>query len=407
MYKNLDHLSPEEIEKLKERYYSKDKEKLSNIIKDYELDVRTGELVKLIPDLQLEEKCEHCGTPLKFRYKSRTYYYSADHKKGEPYCPKCGHLPEEKHCKCHICEEMRRQAAELERQRKLQEIQRKKQAIYDAYIGNEPTKDFNDLTLREKILLGTLCHALIDENLAVLRPLEHFSGRIFYSEYAAGYGYEDDAIDIVRELFQSDILAVSFDSPIEAFTEDNFPNRFYLNKVRFKINLKFSDGIAVCIKKLMYPEFDGSSLNGEALSDDDIWYIADMWKKLVLYDSYDFLLYEIDRVGFNFNIGEKTELSFKYMLENFSVAQIYNIVFRAVALASKSYLENGITKKHAANLITGNCVRYAESAVANGWDIKPYNRRSDLEQTVLYEYFFNSLVRIGGLAFSVKNYGRG
>ena len=102
MYKNLDHLSSEEVEKFKERYYSKDKEKLSNIIKDYELDVRTGELVKLIPDLQLEEKCEHCGTPLKFRYKSRTYYYSADHKKGEPYCPKCGHLPEEKHCKCHI-----------------------------------------------------------------------------------------------------------------------------------------------------------------------------------------------------------------------------------------------------------------------------------------------------------------
>ena len=39
------------------------------------------------------------------------------------------------------------------------------------------------------------------------------------------------------------------------------------------------------------------------------------------------------------------------MLEQFSVAKIYNIVFRAIALASKSYLENGITKKHVTKLI--------------------------------------------------------
>ena len=92
---------------------------------------------------------------------------------------------------------------------------------------------------------------------------------------------------------------------------------------------------------------------------------------------------------------------FDIILNDFSVSQIYGIIWRAVADASKLYLEKGISKKHAANSVIGACERYAERAKINGWDLTQYNRIKDLPQSVLSLFYFNRVLGIGEMGFRV------
>ena len=79
----------------------------------------------------------------------------------------------------------------------------------------------------------------------------------------------------------------------------------------------------------------------------------------------------------------------------------YGIIWRAVADASKLYLEKGISKKHAANSVIGARERYAERAKINGWDLTQYNRIKDLPQSELSLFHFNRVLGIGEMGFRV------
>ena len=72
---------------------------------------------------------------------------------------------------------------------------------------------------------------------------------------------------------------------------------------------------------------------------------------------------------FYFKKSKPIRQTFEIILNDFSVSQIYGIIWRAVTDASKLYLEKGISKKHAANSVIGARERYAERAKINGWDL--------------------------------------
>ena len=70
-----------------------------------------------------------------------------------------------------------------------------------------------------------------------------------------------------------------------------------------------------------------------------------------------------------------------------------------MAEATRLQAEKGLNKKHAANIVIGNCERYTERAKINGWNLANYNRIPDLPQTILSEFFFNKVLQIGDLGF--------
>ena len=107
------------------------------------------------------------------------------------------------------------------------------------------------------------------------------------------------------------------------------------------------------------------------------------------------------KVGFEFSPGDKTYKTFEILLNDFSVSQIYGIIWKGVADASKLYLERGITKKHAANSVIGACERYAERAKMKGWVLSEYNRIRELPQSSLSSFFFNRVLGIGDMGFKV------
>jgi hypothetical protein len=88
-----------------------------------------------------------------------------------------------------------------------------------------------------------------------------------------------------------------------------------------------------------------------------------IWKEIALNECLEYFKYQMDKVKFDFNPGEKTSTVFKDLLEHFSVAQIYGIIYKAIANAIRYYQETNIARKQAANSVIGNCQRYGEKTI--------------------------------------------
>ena len=183
-------------------------------------------------------------------------------------------------------------------------------------------------------------------------------------------------------------------SPLEAFDVDSedFPNTFYIYRVTYFLNLIFPSNKQDLFTEILDPSYYCSENADEAVA---------LWKEIAVPECIEYLQYQLDKVNFEFTPGEKTYKTFDIILNDFSVSQIYGIIWRAVADASKLYLEKGISKKHAANSVIGACERYAERAKINGWDLTQYNRIKDLPQSVLSLFYFNRVLGIGEMGFRV------
>lgn len=114
------------------------------------------------------------------------------------------------------------------------------------------------------------------------------------------------------------------------------------------------------------------------------------------------MIYQIRSVSFEFEAGDKTYATFDELLNHFSISQIYGIIWKAVADASKLYLEKKIPKKQAANSVIGACQRYAERARLKNWKLTEYNRIKEISQSNISEFYFNIVIKIGDLGFKMS-----
>ena len=291
------------------------------------------------------------------------------------YCPICGHKPFQSHCKCENC---------LEKER-LHQIEQLEQ-IHEMYSRVRTPVDFFSLSFENKVFLGALCRALLKENLYEITP---------YSRSEIVLAPTNDLRKkMYSNLIHDQVIAVSPQSPLEAFVTDSedFPNTFYTYEVTYFLNLVFPANKQDLFTEILNPSYYSVDCADKALT---------LWKEIAIAECIEYLQYQLNRVNFEFTPGDKTYKTFEIILNDFSVSQIYGIIWRAVADASKLYLEKGISKKHAANSVIGACERYAERAKLNKWDLTQYNRIKDLPQSALSLFYFNRVLSIGEMGFRV------
>jgi len=374
MTKKLDHLSDTEIETLMQRYYAG--EAVTKLLKEYHLSVRAAELYKLFPpEVCKDEICEYCE---EYLVRDRLSKTASAWKRinSDMYCPVCNHRPYAHSCRCDNC---------IEEERILADYQREQ--IEDVYSRKRTPVDFWDLSFEQKVFLGALCRALCKENLFEINP---------YVGANAVLAPTDDLRDqMYKSLSHDGIIAVSPTSPTEAFVvdDDDFPNRYYIYKVTYYLNLVFPPNKRDLFDEILNPTYYSSEYADEALC---------LWKRIAVGECLEYLDYQLQKVGFEFVPGDKTYKTFDILLNDFSVSQIYGVIWKAVADASKLYLESGITKKHAANSVIGACERYAERAKMNGWSLTEYSRIRDLPQSALSSFFFNRVLGIGDMGFKLS-----
>lgn len=382
----LIHLSHDEIIQLINRYF--EGETVSKLIKDYKIKITASQLYSIFPPVKSEEKCEHCGATVVYPWgsKSSSQRLIANLK----YCIKCNHNSKSD-CNCEKCCE-NRAIEEAEKLRmKVEEEKRKRAIIEETFITKMENIHLEDeLTLEDRLYLAVILRATLSEDMKSIQPNLKNIQRISPSE--------DFTIEILKTLIARDILVVDgLTSDLGAFEIEDEKISYNILGVNYELNILPNDfeedfNKAGLIKRLMYPD--------ETLFTKEFCY--EMWKRIALEESKQYLLYQMNKVGYSFSPGEKTNKVFEFLVENFSVSQIYNIIYRAIANSTARYQAGEISKIHAQNSVITSCEKQGERAVAEGWNLKCYGRIKDLPESIISEVLFTSIMKISYLGFSEK-----
>ena len=385
IHEKLRHLTMLQIESLMNKYYNG--VKASDIIKEYNIDTTSSKLYTLFPPIICEDIiCPVCNEPM---YKERDSKSSYSWNKKKPFCAICGHT-DEIICKCNYCIAEREKVRKLNEERKVRILQEKIEKIKKVYDLNIVPVNYSELNFREKVFLGALLRTSLSEDMEVILPLNDAE-----RELAPTIGYIKE---ILSYLIGRGIISVDSNSSIDAFLDSNeekdieFPNVYYITMVKYRINIVGDEDIKNILSKIINPK---------SFSDEDKEDALNIWKEIALEECIEYFEYQMESVRFDFNIGEKTIAIFKDLLENFSVSQIYGIIYKSVANATKYYQESSVSKKQAANSVIGGCQRYAERAMINNWELAKYSRIKELSQSMISEFLFDRVIGVGSLGFNM------
>lgn len=375
----IDHLSEKDINELMVRYYND--ENVDELLKTYKININNSRLYTLFPPMILEnQSCSKCGSVLIKKRKSK----SSNSTKEEIYCSKCEHI-NKVGCSCNFCSEER---VNLEKNR-LAETEllnkKKKEIIEDILkINRETIIDIDGLTLKDRVYLGALLRTSLSEDTKNIKSMYNIEFKL-----SPSINYN---LKILRHLTDKKIINVSPESNLE-YVEINEDKSITYNLlgVDYNINLDIYSDYSLNILNLMNPkniEFD----KHESL---------ELWREIALEEVLEIFNYEMKKTKFNFNPGEKTIIVFNELLNNYSVGQIYNIIWRQIANVTKWYQEGKITKIHAANSVIGRCQTSGERAINEKWDIKNYGRTNKCKQSMISEILFDGVLGIGKLGFEM------
>lgn len=385
IHEKLRHLTMLQIESLMNKYYNG--VKASDIIKEYNIDTTSSKLYTLFPPIICEDIiCPVCNEPM---YKERDSKSSYSWNKKKPFCAICGHT-DEIICKCNYCIAEREKVRELNEERKVRILQEKREKIKKVYDLNIVPVNYSELNFREKVFLGALLRTSLSEDMEVILPLNDAE-----RELAPTIGYIKE---ILSYLIGRGVISVDSNSSIDAFLDSNeekdieFPNVYYITMVKYRINIVGDEEIKNILSKIINPK---------SFSDADKEDALNIWKEIALEECIEYFEYQMKSVRFDFNIGEKTIAIFKDLLENFSVSQIYGIIYKSVANATKYYQESSVSKKQAANSVIGGCQRYAERTMINNWELAKYSKIKELPQSMISEFFFDRVIGVGSLGFNM------
>ncbi len=91
-----------------------------------------------------------------------------------------------------------------------------------------------------------------------------------------------------------------------------------------------------------------------------------LYRLIALHECLQYLRVVMEEHGFELRTGEKTKLVLQSVLKDYSIAQVYNFIWRAVRDAAAFYLRESTSKAHAANIVPGSIQRMAERALSEG-----------------------------------------
>lgn len=371
--KKLEHLTEEQIQDLISRYYNHENNK--NLISEFKIDISESQLYKVFPPQIFENyKCEYCEQSLVADRKSKTnnHYMERD-----LYCLNCSHKLI-RNCNCENCCEKAEKKLQL-----------KKELIVRYLAIHQPSKvNYNDLDFKGKIYLGALCEFSLSEDMYTIN--EYIVSRTKVKDLAPT---KKMIIDIYSYLLKIKAIKISPYSDADAFYfEDNKIIPKNLLDLKYELNLVLPPNKADLLNDILYPKNYGENYKKE---------IHGLWLEIALEECIEYLLYKFSEINFEFSPAEKTYVTFQNLLVNFSVSQIYSIIYAGVNDASNKYMSKSMSsKKHAANYVITFCGYRGETALRNNWDIKGFSRIRDLPQSELSLFLFEKVAKIGELGFS-------
>lgn len=278
----------------------------------------------------------------------------------------------------------------FEREETAAQEARQRQQIDAAYAGPHRERKPADpwaFPLKYAVWFLSLVRLGASEDLRVIRPLASFH------EPLAGSPQQD--CEILLSLYTCGFIYVDPASPLAAFVfRDGDPN-FYVDKVQWLL----SDEAHAAYAMSMIVELESSFRRGAWASR---WHeeVLELWRDVALQDCLEFLRSELDERGLRFNPGEKTILTLRGALEEFSPGQVCNMILQAARNAADFYMKGGVDRAHAANTVPNAIQRYVDRARSGGWNLKPFVRSWKYPQSMVSQVFFEVVLTLGDESMS-------
>lgn len=336
---------------------------VATIYSKYSIDEGILSLSKEFPKAVLKEKCPYDGSNLVRQLRSRT-----GHAQRIPQCPVCGHRLAD-NCDCENCQQKREQF-----------IKEKRQAIVDAYSTDVDKVGYDNLSATAKIFLSALLHAGLNE-----RATKISGPKIAESKLSPTSEFDKN---IVKRLSEENAILVDPDSPIEAFSADEFPKYYYIYDVNYLINI---DTDSIEISDLEYPDRDEIIKHKEEC--------LELWKQLALYECLEYLVGQMKKAKFEFNPQEKTKLVINHLIEEYSIGQIRNLIYGSVNNAAAWYQKSNVSRNHAANSVITTLNNRGDKAKVENWHLKPYQRSYGTKTSQLSMVLFDGILQLGNRGY--------
>lgn len=387
--KRIQHLDKQKILELIKRYYGN--ERVNDLLKEYKIKTTNSNLIRILPGVWSSDLCEYCEERFVIPLSSKSNNNPLDERNKT--CSNCNHNPNSYFCYCLNCKEKKEKERleEIERQERLNQEKREYLNRFLSENNWVQIKE-DELDPSDRLYLAVILKAALSENTMYIEPLKEVADTLAPTK--------EFEVELIKTLTGKGLIIPHKISDINSF-EIEFKDEerqsasvsHGIYEVYYRINIEPMDlDYDEMIKRLMYP-------SPELFSNE---FCYEMWKKISFHESMQYLLYQMNEVGYSFNPGKKTYAVLEQLLESFSVAQIYNIIFRAVANSTTRYQSGKITKIHAQNSVIASCEMQGQRAIAKNWELKGYNRIRELPETLISQVLFNSIMQISALGFYEK-----
>lgn len=291
-----------------------------------------------------------------------------------------------------LCEDCSAERKHQEEQKKLDAINRYRQLIKQNYSSEPAEIILENLFLEDALYLLSFIRFCANEELTFGRP---YGSLNFHESLSPKTEFD---YEILRHLYKRGIIKVHPESPVDAFTGE-MAETFYLDKVFWILPVLPASDHSKHLVKQLEEMFRLNTFPREWLDES-----LALWRKLALNECLQYLEHSLEEHNLTLTPGEKTILVINALLEDYSVAQVFNMIWRAAKDAAAFLVRKGVSKQHAANTVVGAMQRYGENAKIQGWEVKPYRRHFDCPQSMVSQVFFDSILKIGEAGFNQVPY---
>jgi hypothetical protein len=198
--------------------------------------------------------------------------------------------------------------------------------------------------------------------------------------------YED--YQILARLHERGHIAVDPTSDPTAFEWDEYgrPERFDPLRIRWRLaDFPLASAEAPRVRREVLAD----------ASEGDHAALLRLCRTVLVQECFQFLELVLDRNQLSFFPGRGTRELFERLVEDFSVAQVYNLIWRSARGAVEYAGKAAITPEHAGATVVHEISRKAEYALATATELKPYRRDRGAPRSRLGEIVFDLLLEIG------------
>lgn len=259
-------------------------------------------------------------------------------------------------------------------------------ARLDAAMAKTPSVNVEDLTIKQACYLLAFLKHSASEDMSRINPVS-------YNENERLSPSNDYDQSIIISLYREEVTCIDPASNPKAFIGEIDSFRFYHNRVGWLIPITGQYGSLGQLYEALEKQLPTIACQNPLE-------FNELMLEVSLNECLGYLTICSEQHHFDFSPGNKTVQVFKSCLQDFSVAQIYGLIWRATKDASAYFQRGGIPKKQAANSIVTRIEKTMEQALAEGWVLKDFRRDYTFTQSTISRVIFNNILGTNDGGFS-------